>query len=216
MLPLIVKGEVEKDRIGSVVIVTGEKNPRHFGEGNFEMDPFASSSFRDFKEKLVSLNPHPALPSRPFCRKPSIIVNTTGFGCHHDENIARGFLFSNREAIPHSSEAVSQWNFGGEKQSGHKALERGSFRCGKPSLPQKRTSSCSWKPCVKQFKVSALPSPARRGFAQAGLKLLRLTIHPFWQRKQLLVNWNGVFQVRRETERSEFLFIGNDGGLCVP
>jgi hypothetical protein len=60
---LIAKGEVEKDSIDSVIIIAGEKDLRHFGEGNSELDPFASFSFWDFKAKLVCFNPHPALPS---------------------------------------------------------------------------------------------------------------------------------------------------------
>ncbi len=36
---------------------------------------------------------------------------------------------------------VSQWNVREERQSGSKALERGSFRYGKASLAQNRVSS---------------------------------------------------------------------------
>jgi hypothetical protein len=63
LLGFIAKGEIEKDGIDSIIIITGEKDLRHFGEGNFQLDPFASFPFWNFKVKLVSFNPHPALPS---------------------------------------------------------------------------------------------------------------------------------------------------------
>jgi hypothetical protein len=63
MVSLIAKGEVEKDRIDSVIIIPAEKNLLHFGQGNFQLDPLAAFPFWDFKMKLVCVNPHPALPS---------------------------------------------------------------------------------------------------------------------------------------------------------
>jgi hypothetical protein len=63
MVPLIAKGEIEKDGIYSIIIIPGEKDLRHLGEGNFQLDPFAAFPFWNFKVKLVCFNPHPTLPS---------------------------------------------------------------------------------------------------------------------------------------------------------
>jgi hypothetical protein len=63
LLPLIAKGEVEKDRIYSVIIIPGEKDLQHLGEWNFQLDPFAAFPFWNFKVKMVCFNPHPAFPS---------------------------------------------------------------------------------------------------------------------------------------------------------
>jgi len=60
---LTAKSEIEKDGIDSVIIVTGEKDLGHFGKGNFQLDPFASFPFWNFKVELVCFNPDPALPS---------------------------------------------------------------------------------------------------------------------------------------------------------
>ncbi len=48
--------------------------------------------------------------------------------------------------LPLPSETVSQWNVREERQSGSKALERGSFRYGKASLAQTRMFSYGWRP----------------------------------------------------------------------
>ncbi len=45
----------------------------------------------------------------------------------------------------------------GERQSGSKALERGFFKYGEPSLVQNRMSSYDWQPVhLKRLKVAAL------------------------------------------------------------
>jgi len=82
---LIAKGEIEEDGICAIIIISGEEDLLHFGEGNFQMDSLTLLSFWSFEGKLVCFNPQPALPSRPFNRKPTVVVSVARFRCHHDE-----------------------------------------------------------------------------------------------------------------------------------
>jgi len=54
---LILKGEVEDDGIGSVIIVPGEKDFFCFRQGNLQTDLFAALPFRNREAKLFFLNP---------------------------------------------------------------------------------------------------------------------------------------------------------------
>jgi len=85
LLGLIAKGEIEEDRIGPIVIITGEENLLHFGRWDVQMNSLTTLPFRNFKAKLAFFDPQPAFPSRPFDRKPSIIVSMTRLRCHRDK-----------------------------------------------------------------------------------------------------------------------------------
>jgi len=85
LLRLIAKGEIEEDRIRSIVIIATEEDLLHLGERNFQTDSLAPLPFRSLEGKRVFLHPEPSLPSGSFNRKPSIVVSMARFGGHQDE-----------------------------------------------------------------------------------------------------------------------------------
>jgi hypothetical protein len=85
LIGLISKGEVKEDGIRSIIIITGEEDLLHLGEGNFQMDSLSPLPPRSLKVKFIFFDPQPALPSRSFNRKPSVIVSMARVRNHHDE-----------------------------------------------------------------------------------------------------------------------------------
>jgi hypothetical protein len=50
------KGEVEEDGIGSIIVVAGEEDLFHLREGNPQIDPFAVLPFRDLETDPIFLD----------------------------------------------------------------------------------------------------------------------------------------------------------------
>ena len=80
---LVPKGEVEKNRIRSIVVVPCEENLLHLLNGDPQIDPLIFFLLRDLERELIPLHPEPALPPWAFYRESSIIVCMTRFRSIH-------------------------------------------------------------------------------------------------------------------------------------
>jgi hypothetical protein len=83
---LITKGEVEEDGIRSIIIISGTGDLFHTGKGDFQIDLFTIFSFRNLKEKHISLNPQAALTPGSFDRETSVVIHFTRLRSHHSQN----------------------------------------------------------------------------------------------------------------------------------
>jgi hypothetical protein len=93
------EGEIEKVRIGAVVIVPGDENSIHSAYRHVNGNGIATLPARNLEKEVPSFDPEQPFPPQPFHGKAAIIIGLTGSWNSHREKTENDFMDNSGKPI---------------------------------------------------------------------------------------------------------------------